>query len=88
MTAASSPTVKRGRDKLAAWPRPEQTAKRMQQDEKVDSKEGEDEMEMVELEEEEEDEEWQKKLRRTIMEVAGLTPQHIKICMQHIKKTF
>ncbi len=81
MTAVSSPTVKRGRDKLAASPRPEQTTKRMQQDEKVDGKEGEDKIEMVELEEEEENEEWQKKLRRTITEVAGLTPQHIKICM-------
>jgi ABC-type Zn2+ transport system substrate-binding protein/surface adhesin len=43
---------------------------------------------MADLEEEEEEEEWQKKLRKTIMEVAGLTPEQAKICMQHIKKTF
>jgi hypothetical protein len=41
---------------------------------------------MIEVEEEEE--EWQKKLRNTIMEAAGLTPEQAKICMQHIRKTF
>jgi hypothetical protein len=30
----------------------------------------------------------QKKLRRTIMEAVGLTPEQAKICMQNIKKTF
>jgi ssDNA-binding replication factor A large subunit len=43
---------------------------------------------MVELEEEEEDKEWQKKLKTTIMKVAGLTSEQAKICMKHIKKTF
>jgi hypothetical protein len=41
-------------------------------------------LEMVELE----DQDWQKKLRKTIIEEAWLTPGQTKNCLQHIKKTF
>ncbi len=86
LTAAATPTVKRGRDDWAASPKPDQPAKKTQQDDgEEEEEEGE---EMVDLEEEEEEEEWQKKLRKTIMEAAKLTPEQAQICMQVIKKTF
>ena len=87
--AAATPPVKRGRDEWAASPKPDQAAKRTQQKEDEDD-EDEEVVEMVELEEEEEIEEegWQKKLRKTMMEAAGLTSEQAKICMQHIMKTF
>jgi hypothetical protein len=37
--------------------------------------------------EEGDEEPWQAKLRQTIMEADGRTPEQANICMQHIKKT-
>jgi hypothetical protein len=43
---------------------------------------------MEELGAEDREEPWQTKLKMTMMEAAGLTPEQARICMQHIKKTF
>ncbi len=43
---------------------------------------------MIDLEVLEDKKYWQKKLKRSIMEAARLTPEQAKICMQHSKQTF
>ena len=53
--------------------------------------EGDEEVELEDMEDtgtEDREEPWQTKLRMTMMEAAGLTPEQARICMQHIKKTF
>jgi hypothetical protein len=84
---SKTPNQKRGREDWSASPRPDQTAKRTTQ--RGDEKDN-DNVQLVDMEEAEDgdDEPWQAKLRQTIMEAAGLTPEQAKICMQHIKKTF
>jgi hypothetical protein len=85
LMAAATPTVKGGRDDWATSPKPEQPAKKTQQDDgEEEEKEGKEIANLVKKEEEE----WQKKLRKTIMEAAKLTPEQAQICMQVIKKMF
>ena len=83
-----TPNQKRGREDWSASPRPDQVAKRTAQ--RGDEGEDNDNVELVDMEEVEDGDEepWQARLRQTIMEAAGLTPEQAKICMQHIKKTF
>jgi len=53
--------------------------------------EGDEEVELEDMEDTgtgDREEPWQTKLRMTMMEAAGLTPEQARICMQHIKKTF
>jgi hypothetical protein len=80
-----SKTPKRGRDDWTASPRPDQASKRTSQRDEDDAN-----VQLVDMEDVEEGDEepWQAKLRQTIMEAAGLTPEQANICMQHIKKTF
>jgi hypothetical protein len=83
-----TPNQKRGREDWAASLWPGQAAKRTTQ--RGDKEEDNDNIQLVDMEEVEDGDEepWQAKLRQTIMEAAGLTPEQAKICMQHIKKTF
>ena len=85
---SKTPITKRGREDWAASPRPEQAAKRTTQRE--DEEEDGENVQLVDMEDTDEgtEEPWQAKLRQTIMEAAGLTPEQASICMQHIKKTF
>jgi hypothetical protein len=84
---SKTPNQKRGREDWSASPRPDQAAKRTTQRGDEDDN---DNVQLVDMEEVEDGDEepWQAKLRQTIMEAAGLTPEQAKICMQHIKKTF
>lgn len=80
-------TPKRGREDWAASPQPDQAAKRAtQRDDEEDSPQLVD-MEDTEAEDTAE-EPWQARLRQTMIEAAGLSPEQANICMQHIKKTF
>jgi len=76
--------LKRGRDDGNAAM--EKGAKRASQRDEDDGDNGGD-VEIEDLEEEGE-EPWQTKLRMTMMEAAGLTPEQARICMKHIRKTF
>jgi hypothetical protein len=87
---SKTPISKRGREDWAASPRPEQAAKRTTQ-RGDDEDGGEDCVQLEDMEDGDNgaaDEPWQAKLRQTMMEAAGLTPEQANICMQHIKKTF
>jgi hypothetical protein len=72
---AIPPSLLEREEWLAALPWPEQAAKKVQQGEEGNGKGTEDIVEMRELEEEKEEKDWQKKLRRTIMQMAGLTAE-------------
>jgi hypothetical protein len=71
---SKTPNQKRGREDWAASPRPDQAAKRTTQRK---DKEDNDNVQLVDMEKAEDgdDEPWQAKLRQTIMEAAGLTPE-------------
>ena len=76
--------LKRGREDLNTGP--EKEAKRSaQRDDDTEELEIED---LEEMEEEDKEEPWQTKLRTTMMEAAGLSPEQARICMKHIRKTF
>ena len=86
---SKTPITKRGREDWAASPRPDQAAKRATQRGEEEDRGG-DNVQLVDMEDMEKgaDEPWQAKLRQTMIEAAGITPEQANICMQHIKKTF